>query len=364
MKKLKLPHYLVRKLNFEYWPFWFFYIPLYIYAPIFALRSRSFTYFTAANPGMRFGGVMGESKASVLERINEGYLPKSTFISLGTPFQQVLKAIAHAQISYPFIAKPNVGERGRGVEKIENENAFKKYLVQNTEDDLIIQEFVDYELELGILYHRMPDEAEGHITSVVIKDFLTIEGDGKSKISELVEAHVRAYNRADYFKEKLGNKWNEVLGKGAKLKLEPIGNHCRGTTFLNGNYLISKKLEKVFDKISTQITGYNYGRFDLKVKSLDDLYRGKNIKILELNGVSSEPAHIYDPSMNLITAYRDLFQHAKIIWKVGKRNHELGVEYESLPEFLTALFAHHSTKKKGMEKEEQAEIEIGGLRRA
>ena len=32
----------------------------------------------------------------------------------------------------------------------------------------------------------------------------------------------------------------------------------------------------------------------MKVNSIEDLYEGRNIKIMELNGVSSDPGHIYD----------------------------------------------------------------------
>ena len=118
------------------------------------------------------------------------------------------------------------------------------------------------------------------------------------------------------------------------------GNHCRGTTFYNANKLINGQLNEVINKIALQIEGYFYGRFDLKVPNLQDLYAGKNIKILELNGVSSEVAHIYDPDYKLIPAYRDIARHMKYIAKIARKNHELGVPYDSLSQFLKDL-RHH-----------------------
>jgi hypothetical protein len=112
-----------------------------------------------------------------------------------------------------------------------------------------------------------------------------------------------------------------------KLVLEPIGNHCRGTKFLNGNYLINSNLVQVFDKIAKPIDGFYIGRFDLKVNSIEDLNDGLNIKIMELNGVSSEPAHIYDPTTFIFKAYQALFNHYKLIFIIAKQNIELGNQY-------------------------------------
>ncbi|MBP6410464.1 MAG: carboxypeptidase-like regulatory domain-containing protein [Pseudarcicella sp.] len=110
------------------------------------------------------------------------------------------------------------------------------------------------------------------------------------------------------------------------LTLEPIGNHCRGTAFLDNNFLINQQLNQVFDKIASTVRGFHYGRFDLKVKSIDDLYEGKNIKILELNGVWSEPAHIYDPNFKLWKAYKDLFWHWNTMSKISLLQSQKGIK--------------------------------------
>ena len=46
----------------EFWPQWLFYPPVLLYGIALALRHRSATLFTAANPGIPDGGVIGESK--------------------------------------------------------------------------------------------------------------------------------------------------------------------------------------------------------------------------------------------------------------------------------------------------------------
>ena len=124
------------------------------------------------------------------------------------------------------------------------------------------------------------------------------------------------------------------------MDLEPIGNHCRGTTFYNANKLINDQLIDVFNRIAKQIEGYYYGRFDLKVPNLQDLYAGRNIKIMELNGVSSEVAHVYDPDYKLIRAYRDIAKHMDYIYQISKENYKKGIPHDSLWSFLKDLKIH------------------------
>jgi hypothetical protein len=121
----------------------------------------------------------------------------------------------------------------------------------------------------------------------------------------------------------------KVLPAEEVLELVSIGNHCRGTTFLNANHLITPALQEVFDQISCRIDGFYFGRYDIRVPHLDDLYAGRNIKILELNGANSEPAHIYDPDMSIFKAYRHLFAHWRNLFEVSIRNHRNGTAFMS-----------------------------------
>lgn len=325
--------------NYEYWPFWLFYIPMYFYGIYLAIKSRSPMYFSSTNPGMKYSGVVGESKYKVLSTILDEYVPKTVFIASSTPYSSILNIIRENNISYPLIIKPDVGERGKDVEKLDDENELKQYLLGKS-SDLNIQEFIEYELEFGIMYHRIPGDNIGKITSMVQKGFLSVTGDGQQTIRELLLGEIRSANRIEYFERKLDNQMDIVLTKGKKIYPEPIGNHCRGTIFYNANHLINEQLTKVINDIALNVDGYFYGRFDLKVNSVEDLYKGENMKIIELNGVSSEVAHIYDPNYKLIQAYKDVFAHMKYIYQIAIKNHEFGVTYDSLWVFLKDLLSH------------------------
>ncbi|MEA5138244.1 ATP-grasp domain-containing protein [Arcicella rigui] len=325
MNKIQLPLWFIKLTHFEYWTWWMFYIPLLPYWLYQAVRTRSLTFFTNADPCIDYGGFFGESKIDILKQIPSAFLPTYFFVKKESTLQKVLEMIEEKQLNFPIICKPNVGERGSQVEKINDKEALEKYL-KNLQEDFIIQEFITFEIELGVLYYRLPEETKGQVSSVTRKEFLSVIGDGKSSIEALMQASTRARFQLETMRLRLGEKIKEVIPVGEKRLLEPIGNHCRGTKFLDNNFLINEKLNQVFDKIALPIEGFHYGRFDMKVKSIEDLYEGKNIKIMELNGVSSEPGHIYDPKNTVWKAYRDLAKHWKIIADISIQQQKRGVQ--------------------------------------
>ena len=300
-------------------------------------------YFSATNPAMKYGGVMGESKFKVLGMIPGRYLPRTMVIRFPISISSILHDLANSNIIYPFIIKPDVGERGKDVELIGNEEQLCAYLTGKTQN-LIVQEYIGNGLEFGILFYRYPGEAYGRVTSVTSKGYLTITGNGQQTLRQLIKNEIRAVGRIDYLSGKYRANLDEIIPKGHEILLEPIGNHCRGTVFYNANHLINQRLHHVLNSIALEIEGFFYGRFDLKVPTIEDLYDGRNIRILELNGVSSEVAHIYDPEYSLWKAYKDVFWHMKIIWQIARENNRNGQPYDRLWPFLTDLKAHLTRK--------------------
>ena len=223
-----------------------------------------------------------------------------------------------------MIAKPDVGERGFLVEKLENKKSLHDYL-KKISVDFIIQDFIFYPLEVSVLYYRFPDAKQGKITSICIKKTLSVTGDGVSSIEKLMDEYPRARFQLERFRRDYSDILLKVPSLGEHVELEPIGNHSRGATFLNGNQHIDEKLEKVFDKIALQMEGIHYGRFDMKCASIAFLKQAKEFKILEFNGIASEPAHIYDPEYSTIQAYRDIFNHWRIIYELSKVQRRKGI---------------------------------------
>lgn len=313
------PLWLVKLLHFEYWTWWAFYLPLVPYFLWYALKARSLTFVALVNPSMKMGGLVGESKIDILNDIADEFKPKTLFFDKEQSFSEIVVSLQSHQIEFPMIAKPNIGERGTEVEKINDLEALKRYR-ESYQSDFIIQEYIDYPIELGVMYYRLPNKTAGKVTSITMKNFLKVKGDGQSTVLQLLESNTRARFQIQRLKEKMPEKLPQIPLKGQEMLIEPIGNHCRGTEFINRNDWISEQVHLVFDKVSAPVTGFYYGRFDLKIKNMDDLHTGKYLKVMELNGVSSEPAHIYDAGYSLLQAYKDILYHWQIIWEIYKQN--------------------------------------------
>jgi hypothetical protein len=320
----------VKLFHWEYWPFGIIQIPLFVLWIWYALKERAFFYFSASNPSIVTGGMMGESKYEVLELVPESVKPKTILIKHSSSLHEIQQILRDNNLPLPLIFKPDMGERGWMVRKIKNEADIVQYLSE-IKIDFIAQELVDLPLEFGVYYLRFPDEKNGFVNSITGKEFLSVTGDGEKTLEQLIDENDRARIQWEVLSEKYKSEWNKVLAIGEKIELVSIGNHCLGTTFLNCNHLITPKLSASFDAISKQINGFYFGRFDLRCTSVSDLENGK-VKIVELNGCGAEPAHIYQPGASLWKGIRDLITHWNNMYLISKQNHKRGAPYLSFEE--------------------------------
>jgi len=328
LKKILHHSFFIRLFNWEYWPIQLANFPVFLIVLWFGLRARKITFFTAVNPTIETGGLFGESKINILDQIPEKFLPKTVFVPKDSNFQEVKKQVLAKKITYPLIVKPDVGERGLLVEKIQQEADLEIYLKKHNVN-FLIQEFIDLPEEWAVMHHRFPNEKTGKITSICIKDPLKVTGNGVSTVRQLMEAFPRAILQLPRFEQQKPKLLNSIPKKEEVIILEPIGNHSRGTTFLNGNHLISQKMEAVFDAISNQMEGIYYGRFDMKCASAEAVERGE-FKVMEYNGIGAEPAHIYDPKFSFLKIYPTIYRHWKVIFKIYKIQRKKGVKADSI----------------------------------
>ena len=326
-------------MHWEYWPLLMFYIPNIPYAFAHGIIARNLVFYTAVNPGIKNSGIGSESKFATLKMLPKEYTPRSVLHKNNQDVKTTIEEIEKQKITYPLIVKPDIGFRGLLVKKIECENDLIRYL-NKYPVAFIIQEFLTHKNECGIFYYRHPNEKNGKVTSITLKEFLTVEGDGISTIKELVLCDKRAFLYVDLIKNDLSIKWNEVPKLHQKIELSPIGNHCKGTRFINGNHLINKELENTMNNLSHKIQGWFYGRLDIKYHTLEDLYAGK-FKVLELNGILAEPTHIYDASkMNYWRALKTIRTHWKQLYRIARYNHDHNkVPYRKTIPFLREMFA-------------------------
>lgn len=308
----------------EYWSWWLLVIPVWPMWIWYMLRTGKITWFTAVNPGMEDSGFMGESKIKILNSIPSKYLPKTIFFNHKNYFDK-----GKLFIPFPIIAKPDIGGRGRKVEILNSLHELEKYHKEIAED-YMIQEIISHPIELGVFYIRIPNEEKGKVVSIAEKGFLKVKGNGHQTIKELMQKDYRASLQIDRLNKHINLE--SIPNLNEEILLEPIGNHCRGTSFINRNDLINEKLNAVFDTIAKEINGFYYGRFDLKVTSWEDLYEGKNISILELNGLTADAAHIFDPQYRLRDAYFTQVKNCISAFKIAKHNLAKGTKTTSVKE--------------------------------
>jgi len=327
---LNLKRNIAKLYQWEYWPSYMFYLPNIPFALFHAIKAKNLVFYTAVNPSISNSGIGTESKFETLKLIPDAYIPSSVFHKKGSNTNHTLHELKIKGIEYPLIAKPDIGFRGLLVQKIDSESALLTY-IQKYPIDIILQEFLKEPHECGIFFQRHPQETKGVITSITLKEFLHVTGNGSSSVLELIQKHSRAKMYLKLISENPRINLNQILGQGIKLQLSDIGNHSKGTQFINGNHLISPQLEKAFNLLNQQIKGWYYGRLDIKYNSLEDLEKGL-FKIIELNGILAEPTHIYDASkITYLKALKEMRTHWKNLYRIARYNHDTKqVPYKSV----------------------------------
>ncbi len=323
----------IRFFNWEYWSFNTVYLPIYPIFIFLCLRARSFFFFAAANPKIKNGGFLGETKKEIHDLIPPAWRPKTIFFPKGSEPSDVLEQLQRAGFRFPLIGKPDMGGKGRGVKKLDKAEAVKSY-VSDSLVNFHIQEFISYENEAGIFYYRFPNHSGGSISGIVHKEFLKVTGDGIQSIRELLKSSPRAILQLLRLEITESEMLDRILPPGENFTVVPYGNHARGALFIDDSASINPALISVMDEICAQIPCFYFGRLDIRYANRELLEQGKSFSILEVNGAGSEPTHMYDPRHSIFFAWKEIVRHWILLFKISRANHRLGHRYLSLTEGL------------------------------
>jgi hypothetical protein len=335
----------IRLFHWEYWSFNLIYIPIYPVFIFLCLRARSFFFYAAANPGIKNGGFLGESKKEIYRLVPENLQPKTIFFSTGTNPARALEQVLSAGLRFPLIGKPDIGGRGRWVKKLDHESDLLAY-VSVSPIDFHIQEFINYENEAGIFYYRLPGQSQGNISGIVHKEFLKVTGDGIQSVRELLGRNPRAILQLEQLEVTDRSKLDYTPGRGEHFTVVPYGNHARGALFLDDSESITPALIKAMDNICFGIPGFYFGRLDIRYENRELLEQGKLFSVLEVNGAGSEPTHIYDPEHSLFFAWKEIIRHWIILFNISRVNHRLGYRYLTVTEGIRMFRKDESDSKK------------------
>jgi len=331
----------MRITRWEYWPMWLFYPPVLCFVLWKMIRHRSITLLTAVNPCMPASGLVYESKGDILSHLQKYGVPIGRFEVI--PFDWDLKRkrsrlrvfLSSQALDYPIVLKPDVGQRGQGVVVVRSESEAIQFFEAQAEDALV-QEFLPGR-EYGIFYYRYPNEDKGRVLSITDKRLICVTGDGHSRLERLILEDDRAVGMAKYFLDAHRRDLSRVIPNGESFPLTDLGTHCRGALFLDGEDLITRELEAAIDAMSRGVEGFHFGRYDVRVPSEDDLRAGRGIRIIELNGVTSESTNIYDPKHSLGFAYRTLFNQFRIAFEIAEASLAMGNRPDGLRQTLRLL---------------------------
>jgi hypothetical protein len=176
------------------------------------------------------------------------------------------------------------------------------------------------------------------------KRFPSVTGDGTSTLRELILRDGRAVCMAAAYEKVARRPLDDVPAAGDNIQLVELGSHCRGAVFLDGARLKTPALEETIDRIARAHHGFYFGRFDIRAPSVEAFQQGV-FSVIELNGVSAEATHIYDPALSLRGAYRVMFRQWKIAFEIGAANRERGAQPMRFAELMKLLARRVSAKR-------------------
>ena len=172
--------------------------------------------------------------------------------------------------------------------------------------------------------------------SITLKYAPHVIGNGKDSLRQLIQNDQRAGKLAHLYFKRHADQLDTIIPEGQAYRLVFAGSHSRGAIFRDGRDYITPALEASFDKVMDGLTEFHYGRIDIRFRDINSLMSGDNYYILEINGASSEAAHIWDSRSTLKEVYRVLFFQYRTLFHLGWLNRQRGFRPPSLVELFKA----------------------------
>jgi hypothetical protein len=320
----------------ERMPKWLICVPLTVQWLWLALRYRSATLPSAANPAITSGGLIGEGKLEyfsgmgpVARSVTAAYCAVSTHRPI--PDAELQKTLDSAGLSWPVIAKPDLGLCGYGVRLLASGAELQAYLKAFPVNEVVVlQQYLAEEGEAGIFYARDPESGQGRIIGLALRYFPRVTGDGKSSIAALIAADPRAARLLKSSKHEPRYDGAKVPASGEVVRLATIGSTRVGGLYRDGHACITAPLTQAVDAIARDMPAFHFGRFDVRFNSLQGLAAGRGFTIMEVNGAGSEAIQAWDPETGVLAGFRMIFEKQRILFAIGHAMRQKGVKPISL----------------------------------
>lgn len=338
-----LKQQLIRLKHWEYWNSGIIYLPVFPYLLFLMIKRRDPFFFIAANPGIENGGFTLESKWKIQDQMQHKWFPETRLILKSTAPDQIREQIR--DIQFPCYLKPDIGGKGRGVVQIQSMDELIEYHA-HCPINFLVQEKIPYPLEIGVFFIKNPLDSSGTISGIVLKEYICLTGDGTSTIAELLRSNPRYFLQFNRLKKAYPEKLTQIPGKGEQEILSEIGNHALGSAFRDCSNQITPALTDLINELASELPDFYFGRFDIRFNSWEELNRGEQFAIVELNGAGSEPTHIYDSSHSLFFAWSEIIRHWKAMSEISGIINEQQKRKIRLVDGIRLLINHRRMMKK------------------
>jgi hypothetical protein len=314
----------------ERMPKWLICIPLVIQWGWLALRHGSVTLPTAANPRITSGGLVGEGKLEYFDLM--GLLARrATARHVGLRAKRhladvdLVAALRSAGLTFPIIAKPDLGLCGYGVCKLDSLRALRDYVEFYPDGEtIVLQEYLGEENEAGIFYARDVASGAGRLIGLALRYYPRVTGDGVSTLEQLIRNDVRAVRVLDTPAHVCDLELGAVPPAGQEVRLSTIGSTRVGGLYRDGGALITPALSAAIDAIARDMPEFHFGRFDVRFRSVHELSAGGGFTIMEVNGAGSEAIQAWDPVTSLTEGFRIIFAKQRLVFAIGAANRRRG----------------------------------------
>jgi len=307
----------------ERMPKWLICVPLTLQWLWLSLRYQSLTLPTIANPFITAGGLVGEGKLEYFDSMGLAALSATaSYCALsnhkcytGAELGALLRG---AGLSFPVIAKPDLGLCGYGVRLIASEAALLDYLMAFPAHEMVVlQQYLPQEGEACIFYIHDPKADSGRIIGLALRHFPRVTGDGQHTIAELIAADPRAERLKRSPRHEPGYNASNVPASGIVVRLATVGSTRVGGLYRDGRAHITPQLTRAIDAIARDMPDFHFGRFDVRFDSLQGLSAGRDFSIMEVNGAGSEAIEAWDPDIGVFAAFGLIFKKQRILFAIG-----------------------------------------------
>jgi hypothetical protein len=172
---------------------------------------------------------------------------------------------AAAGLSYPLVAKPDIGWQGFGVRRIDDAAMLRDCLASFPSDGAVmLQRFVPFAHEAAVLYAREPGALRGRVISLTLRIMPFVTGDGIASLRELILRGPRACRKADlHFGRDRNHRGLDaaalarVPAAGEVVTLSFLGNQRAGALYRDLTRRVTLALHARFDCIAAQMPEFH-----------------------------------------------------------------------------------------------------------